>query len=349
MKYTELLTKMKNEYFRVSGENPGEAPQTMGVLEALAAEVYALLCKGQHTLWAAFPQTATGEDLDNHAALRGIERKQKANAKGELTFYLAAALTFDVTIPAGTVVSREGEDFAQYATDEDITIPAGEPSATVPATALTAGEAYNAPAGTLTVLVNPVEYISGVTNENPFTGGTEAEGDASLRERVLSSYSALSNCINEKSVRQLLLTVEGVLDAATAPAEPGITVYLKTASGAVSAELEAKIKDLLGFFTICGAPITVLAAVPKEFSLTVTLTPLPGVDFDALTSKVTARLKDFCAKEKIGRSLTTSELERAVMPIPGIRSADISSPSSVAGSISCGTGEYLTLTSLEVI
>ncbi len=349
MKYTELINKMKTAYFNVSGEDPGANPQAMGIIEALAAEVYALFCKERHTLAAAFPQTATGEYLDNHAALRGIERKKNAAATGELTFYLDAALGFDVEVPGGTVVSRYGEPFIQFATDAAATIPAGEVSATAKATALSAGAAYNAPAGSVTVMVNPPEYVAGVTNERAFTSGTDDEGDAALRERILASYSAYSNCVNEKSIRELLLSDEEILDAATAPAEPGITVYLRTPSGAVSEELEARVGDMLGFITLCGAPVTVVAAMPKEFSLTVTLTILPGADFEAIAEKVSTRLTAFCAKEKIGRSLTTAELEGALSNIGGVRSADISVPSSAAGSISCGTGEYLTLASLEVV
>ncbi len=349
MKYTELVNKMKSEYFNICGENPGADAQAMGIIEALAAEVFALACKERHTLNAAFPQTATGEYLDNHARLRGIERKKSAAATGELTFYLDAALGFDAEVPGGTVVSRDGEPFIQFATDAAVTIPAGEVSATAKATALAAGEAYNAPAGSVTVMVNPPEYVAGVTNEGAFTGGTDDERDASLRERVLYSYSALCNCVNEKSIRELLLSDEEILDAKTAPAEPGITVYLRTPSGAVSEELEARVKDMLGFITICGAPVTVLAALPKEFSATVTLTILPGADFENIAEKVSTRLTEFCAKEKIGRSLTTAELEGALSNIRGVRGADISVPSSAAGSISCGTGEYLTLASLEVV
>ena len=51
-------------------------------LYALAAQVYGLYQESAWTRRQCFPQTATGEELDKHGALRGITRNGASKAAG---------------------------------------------------------------------------------------------------------------------------------------------------------------------------------------------------------------------------------------------------------------------------
>ena len=58
-------------------------------LWAAAAQVQALEAQADWVLAQSFPQTAAGEYLDRHAAVRGLKRQAAAKAVGTLTFTAA--------------------------------------------------------------------------------------------------------------------------------------------------------------------------------------------------------------------------------------------------------------------
>ncbi|MCD7723319.1 MAG: baseplate J/gp47 family protein [Clostridiales bacterium] len=348
--YNEILTAMKNAFFESSGENVSHLSDFEERLKAVASEIFSLSCYGDYILKQAFAQSATGEYLEKHAALRGITRKTAASAAGELVFSLDEALDEDVQIPAGTVCSCADDIYIQFATDSDAVISAGETSAAVGATALGSGKEYNALPGTVTVMVNPPEYVSGVTNESAFSGGTDDESDSSLRERLISSYSAVNNCVNEKSVRELLLTLEEITDALPRIGDNGeLNVFLKTKSGEISEELKTQVEELLYFAAICGVQINCEEAAAKSFNVAISVNVLTGYDEESVLSAVKDAAVQFCAGEKIGKSLNSSALASAVYPCDGVKFADIVLAGSTAGTLSCGTGEYLVLGDISVV
>ena len=65
-------------------------------LWALAAQVYGLYEECAWTLAQCFPQTAAGEALDRHAALRGLARRDAARAEGTLTFSVRQAALVNI-------------------------------------------------------------------------------------------------------------------------------------------------------------------------------------------------------------------------------------------------------------
>lgn len=348
--YNEILKAMKDSFYESAGENVKNLSDLEARFKAVAGEIFSLSCYGDYILKQAFPQSAAGEYLEKHAALRGITRKTAAAAVGELSFSMEEAREEDVTVPAGTVCSSEEDVYIQFSTDAEAVIPAGSTAVTVAATALGSGAEYNVPAGVVTVMVNPPEYISAVTNASAFTGGADDEADASLRERVLSSYSALNNCINEKSVRELVLTLEDVTDALPRLGDDGaVNLYLKTKSGEISESLQEEVADLLGFASICGIEINCIEAEAKSFDVSVLVHMHTGYEEESVLSAVRAAVTDFCAAEKIGKSMNSAAIASAVYPCDGVRFVDIVIDGSASGTMSCGTGEYLVLGELEVL
>ena len=72
-------------------------------LYALAAQVYGLYAQARWLSAQCFPQTAQGEWLDRHAALRGLSRREAARAQGMIRFSVRTAAATDLPIPKGTV------------------------------------------------------------------------------------------------------------------------------------------------------------------------------------------------------------------------------------------------------
>ena len=95
------------------------------------------------------------------------------------------------SIPQGTRVTAAYEVY--FATIEYAEIPAGETEITVMTECTEAGTIGNDfAAGELTTLVDPIGFISKVSNTEKSTGGTEVESDQNMAERIYlapSSYS----------------------------------------------------------------------------------------------------------------------------------------------------------------
>ena len=71
-------------------------------LYAVASQLYCLWVQTDYLTRQTFPQTAEGEYLDRHAALRGLTRGAAAKAAGTLRFCLKEAAAAAVTVPAAT-------------------------------------------------------------------------------------------------------------------------------------------------------------------------------------------------------------------------------------------------------
>ena len=93
-------------------------------LWAAAAQVQALEAQADWVLAQSFPQTAAGEYLDRHAAVRGLKRQAAAKAVGTLTFTM---LEFD-NAPFGIITTLLSIVFNfVYSISIDTTVPSQPP------------------------------------------------------------------------------------------------------------------------------------------------------------------------------------------------------------------------------
>lgn len=134
------------------------------------------------TLKIMHPMWATGRWLDYHARREGLTRKPANKAYGVVTVTGSAGKV----IPAGFVFSVPADGGAaavDFETLAEVEIPnAGVVEIAVQA--VVAGKGCNVAADTVTIMREPIKGISKITNKEPITGGTEAESDDSLRQRI---------------------------------------------------------------------------------------------------------------------------------------------------------------------
>ena len=118
--------------------------------------------------------------------IAGIQQRLGTYAQATLLFRLSAPLGSPYTIPQGyTVKGQNG--LVAFATDAVLTIPAGNSSGSVTATATTPGVVGNVGAFSLTTLTQPLAYLAGVENQEAAQGGTEAETLAEVKERAFAA------------------------------------------------------------------------------------------------------------------------------------------------------------------
>ncbi len=142
------------------------------------------------TIKLMFPQWAYDEWLDLHAQRQGITRRPANKASGFVTVHATAG----TQIPAGFLFATPASltPSITFEALQDTTVE-GEPdekgliAIDIPIQAVEGGKEGNVPIDSIKLMVKPLSGISYVTNAATTTGGTPAESDDELRERVIDS------------------------------------------------------------------------------------------------------------------------------------------------------------------
>ena len=345
--YDEILSSMKREFFEKCGKRAESFGELNARLETVASEIFSLYCRCDFVLKQAFAQSASGEYLDFHAALRGIERKRAAKATGSLTFTIDEISDVDTEIPEGCLCSLEEEPTIQYITTETGVIPAGEESVTISAEAADFGSEYNVPAGAVTVIVNPPLTVAGVTNDEAFEHGFDDEGDEKLRKRILSSYSIPQTGFSLKSVKEAVMSIDGVNDCNVYKTSSRIYVILNVGGGNITDEIRNAVYDKLYIFDLYGTPSTVRAAQASDYSLKLDVKCNVG-EYERISAEVENSVRKYTGSQRIGENLILSKISYSASCVDGVEYCEIASGSALDGVIYCDNDKYLRLSGIEV-
>lgn len=138
-----------------------------------------------------FLKYAYDDYLENMGALKKVTRNPAKFAQVPVKFTLSGKREAATSIPQGTRVTAAYEVY--FATIEYAEIPAGETEITVMTECTEAGTIGNDfAAGELTTLVDPIGFVSKVSNTEKSTGGTEVESDQNMAERIYLAPSSFS-------------------------------------------------------------------------------------------------------------------------------------------------------------
>lgn len=182
-----------------------------------------------------FPAWSYGEFLDSHALTRAMERLAATKATGEITI-TGAPGSF---VPAGSqfaTAAINDEPSVTYEILEDLVIPEeGSVRARIQCTE--AGTVGNTGRNTIILAASKLTGVTAVTNEEPVTGGTEIEDDASLQERIAEydKTQGLSFVGNVADYKRWATSVDGVGAAIIIPANDDtglVTIILIDSNGA---------------------------------------------------------------------------------------------------------------------
>ena len=145
--------------------------------------------------------TSEGADLDSWMADYGMARLPAVAAVGQVRF-ARFATTEPALVPAGTLVrtADAGQGFAVVADAGHPAWSAGQGgyamgvgvgSVLVPVRAEQPGAAGNVLGGSIALIADALAGVDTVTNENPLSGGLDAEDDAALRRRFRDYLASL--------------------------------------------------------------------------------------------------------------------------------------------------------------
>lgn len=314
--YESILKRMKDKYEETSGNKAEDTSDIAIRLEVLAGEIYALLTELSWLRRQAFPQSALGKELDMHAEQRGQKRHSAKKAQGELTFLRQNPLSYDVSIPKGTICAVSGDEITEYETIDSAVLSSGDTEISVKASAVVGGEKGNASVGYINTLVTPPAGIETVTNKIPFTGGMEEEEDLALRHRLIESYSVLSNGMNAEFYRRAALADDRVGTAVAVPRESGIgtvSVYIWGKENEPSEALLAETQERINKLREVNVDVTVKPAKIKTIDVFVYVKTKEGTTPEQSREKCEGLIKDYFLGKGIGDAVYKNEIGAVLM------------------------------------
>ena len=168
----------------------------LNILFALMEDVYN----------SRFVDTAVGTSLYNLGRAIGLSLLPAQKASGYVTFSGAVG----TAIPSGFLVKTVAG--YQYAVLVAGRIGA-DGTVILPVQAVGTGADYNADAGTVKEIVNPLDGVSSCTNASAMTGGRWRESDEEFRDRYYKSEDFAGGVNADAIAGEILQNVEGVYSA----------------------------------------------------------------------------------------------------------------------------------------
>ena len=112
--YNEILERMEDKYYQLSGYRADECGDIGIRLRVLAGEIFSMGTQMDWLRKQIFFSTASGEMLDLHAAARGLSRYKGKKAKGTVIIRTEMPAEYDISIPAATIfTNKDGSAFTE--------------------------------------------------------------------------------------------------------------------------------------------------------------------------------------------------------------------------------------------
>ena len=269
----------------------------------------------ERLLALAFAQTSSGNCLDMRAGEYGISRNMGSKAAGCVRF----TGNNGVAIPGGTQI-QTGGGLIYTTTDSGILT---EGILDLQVTAEDIGIKYNVPAGSLIQLPVQVVGITGVTNIEPITGGSDIESDQSLLQRVLIKVRMPSTSGNANDYKLWALSVGGIGDAKVFPVwdGPGTVkvIVIDTEKKPANMNLVSSVSEVIENNRPIGAKVDVAAAQPLIIDINVTVIKDSSNTLEQIKEEVAVKVGDYLKSIAFRQSYVSfAQVGNAIMQCSGI-------------------------------
>lgn len=309
----------------ITSISPGSIARAFA--EAITTEIADLYSSFKISVEQSSLSMASGKNLDAIGELYGVARRSVTDelvvdrVTSNIQFYLNSAYSTDITIPSGTLVYNNVDNFndIQYAYEltSNVTIQSGSTSqyGTVKAkyqdTGITAARntlvkhSYIAPPGAVVLCTNPKEVYAAVNSES----------DDNFRKRIISAIRS-SNTGTSESLRFAALSVKGVRDARIREGSYGIgscDLLIVPESLSAIGNLPEVVFTAISAVKPLGVRVNTRVASKKPVDVSVTITLKQGTSTQAATSiEMQARifLTRYINSLTIGSTISVQELER---------------------------------------
>jgi phage-related baseplate assembly protein len=323
-----------NKYTEITGRTLAQGDPTRLFLLFIAEDFVRLLNNVNDTGKINLLKYSEGDFLDNLGALLCVTRIPASPATTVIEATLSAERESETVIPAGTRVSPTGSDELYFATDTDLTIPAGDTTGTVTATCtVTGAEGNGYMPGEINNIVDPVSYVDTMVNTTESGSGAATEEDDALRERIYEAPERFSvagptgaYAFYAKSVNSSIVDVDvsspepgkvNIVPLLTGGEIPGQEI-LDDVYAAVNADDIRPLTD----------QVSVVAPVAVTYDITATYYIMSDADASTVQADVATAVSEYVGwqKEKLGRDINPSKLIQMLMAVSGVKRVNVTYP-----------------------
>ncbi len=332
----EMISDFQEKYYELTGEYEvlGELDKNRIILNAAVLKIYQGYQYIEKVGKMNLLKYASGDYLDNLGATRGVTRNEAKYAICTLRFVLNQLQNNVISIPSGTLVTAG--DGVYFTTDNYAEIAIGQSSVDVAATCQVAGIIGNGyTVGQLNTIVEPIAYVSGVSNITPTGEGEDIQSDDDYREKIFLAPSGYSTAGPEDAYIYWAKTYSSLIGdiKAITPAEDTVQLIILLKGGAIpdTIFLEAlqeyisnnNIKPMTEQVTV-----TAPSVVNYDIHGTYYINRSDKDNATVIQASVVAALSEYEAwqKEKIGRDLNPSYLQFLLIKA-GVKRINLNSPS----------------------
>lgn len=338
-RYEAILVSIRDSFEQQAGCLLDDASDSAVKFRVIASEIARLYERLDYYEQQIFPNTAEGEYLERHGAVRGITKKRAARAGGPLIFNCKTVPTEDIFVPAGTLCTSSRGSGLMYQTTQDLTIPAGSAYGVAQIESVEAGVHTNIAPGYVDILVTPIAGISSIENTVKISGGADEEPDEMFRERVIEAFSSISNGANTSYYEQFARSRDDIWYAKAVASSSAVNQldlyvenYTRTLSDGIVTELQAEIEAVRQL----GVKVAVKRPAIKTVNLSVTIRVDNLANESVHRYAVDQALADAVSSLGIGQRFSPAAAIGRVLALPGIADAVLTSPTAP---ISVGAGE----------
>jgi phage-related baseplate assembly protein len=303
---------------------PLESDEFKLILEAFAYRELHLRAEFNNLANGFFLSTSTGADLDNYATFYNVLRLSGSKPYAVYEFSLSAALTSDLVIPVGLVLTDETSTYNSTLLG-DVTIPAGSLKAT--GTVELQLETKTSDVKT-EIITTPLPYVVEAKATEAFANGSNPETDEELRDRILLSMADKSTAGSEESYKSYTYNAdERIEDVAVLNGGGGI-VNVYYYSPVADTLMQTRVDETLNATEVRPLSDVVVAAKATEvaYSITAELKILPNQETATIYSNavdsLTAGLKSL---KQISTDITLSEIND-FLKVDGVKEVVITAP-----------------------
>lgn len=334
----QIKSEMIADYEARTGKTLQPAQPEMLLINAFAFRESLVRQGIQDTAVQNLVDFSSAPILDYLGALVGVTRLAPSKATVLVQFNIVVGHG-GVTIPEGTRVSTI-DGTVIFATTEDVLVPVGINSVIVECENNTEGASGNGyVVGTITNILDPLAFVTSVSNTSISGGGAEMETDEKLRERIKLAPSTFSTAGPRGAYEYYALSANpSIVDVAvlgpndTPPTPPGeVHVFPLMFDGSVTPQTVIdEVEDILDDEKIRPLCDLVVVASPTriDYTIQVDLTIYTDANASDVQQRVTDSLNEFVQEKRksLGQDIMVARIISKSM-LDGVYDVDVVSPS----------------------
>lgn len=285
-----------------------------------------------------------------------FERLPASRSRGKVRVTITP-LSSDFVLAPGARFSTAGGE-ANFESDEELTITAGNTVGDVSVVCVVSGVVGNVPSNTITLYTGAALEILSVTNPLSFSQGADQESDAQMKARFQAFIASIARATpasleyaarSQKRYNDDGTILEQVERVAVQEYAGYVRLFIYSGSGA-SDELVEQVQRVIdgyyddtnevivGGYRAAGVFVLVGAMTTKTVDIAAAVDLLPGYTSNTDMDTAVRSAIDYAIRtHPSGQALTVSRLQNAILAVPGVKDVLVTP----AQSIPCAAAEAL--------